>query len=65
MRVAAVQFAVGQDVSANLASCLRMIDQAAAERADLVVLPNSATTCRGTTTATMPGAWPAGPATRS
>ncbi|GAB3850023.1 carbon-nitrogen hydrolase family protein [Dactylosporangium cerinum] len=39
MRVAAVQFAVGQDVSANLASCLRMIDQAAAERANLVVLP--------------------------
>jgi predicted amidohydrolase len=39
VRVAAVQFAVGQDVSANLASCLRMIDQAAAERADLVVLP--------------------------
>lgn len=39
MRVAAVQFAVGQDVSANLASCLRMIDQAAAKGADLVVLP--------------------------
>ncbi|WP_327707567.1 hypothetical protein OG912_00085 [Streptomyces sp. NBC_00464] len=39
MRVAAVQFAVGQDVSANLAGCLRMIDQAAAEGADLVVLP--------------------------
>ncbi|MET7425132.1 nitrilase-related carbon-nitrogen hydrolase [Dactylosporangium sp. NPDC005555] len=39
MRVAAVQFAVGQDVSANLANCLRMIDQAAAEGADLVVLP--------------------------
>jgi predicted amidohydrolase len=39
VRVAAVQFAVGQDVSANLASCLRMIDQAAAEGADLVVLP--------------------------
>ncbi|MDG6103639.1 carbon-nitrogen hydrolase family protein [Dactylosporangium aurantiacum] len=39
MRVAAVQFAVGQDVSANLASCLRMIDQAAAEGAELVVLP--------------------------
>lgn len=39
MRVAAVQFAVGQHVSANLASCLRMIDQAAAQGADLVVLP--------------------------
>ncbi|MEV0562968.1 nitrilase-related carbon-nitrogen hydrolase [Dactylosporangium sp. NPDC050588] len=39
MRVAAVQFAVGQDVSANLANCLRMIDQAVAEGADLVVLP--------------------------
>ncbi|WP_067831797.1 nitrilase-related carbon-nitrogen hydrolase [Actinomadura kijaniata] len=39
VRVAAVQFAVGQDVAANLAACLRMIDRAAAGGARLVVLP--------------------------
>ncbi|MET7399296.1 nitrilase-related carbon-nitrogen hydrolase [Dactylosporangium sp. NPDC005572] len=39
MRVAAVQFEAGQDVAANLATCLRMIDAAAAEGAQLVVLP--------------------------
>ncbi|GGM05822.1 nitrilase-related carbon-nitrogen hydrolase [Dactylosporangium sucinum] len=39
MRVAAVQFEAGQDVAANLATCLRMIDAAAAEGAGLVVLP--------------------------
>ncbi|MFC9971089.1 nitrilase-related carbon-nitrogen hydrolase [Spirillospora sp. NPDC127200] len=39
VRVAAVQFAVGRDVAANLATCLRMIDRAAAEGARLIVLP--------------------------
>jgi predicted amidohydrolase len=39
IRVAAVQFATGTDVDENLATCVRMIDRAAAERADLVVLP--------------------------
>ncbi len=39
LRVAAVQYAVGEDVEANLATALRMIDNAAAEGAELVVLP--------------------------
>ncbi|ROO88532.1 putative amidohydrolase [Actinocorallia herbida] len=39
LRVAAVQFAAGEDVEANLAACLRMIDAAAAEGAELIVLP--------------------------
>jgi predicted amidohydrolase len=39
VRVAAVQFAVTEDVEANLATCLRMTDQAAAEGAQVVVLP--------------------------
>ncbi|GAA3203448.1 nitrilase-related carbon-nitrogen hydrolase [Actinocorallia longicatena] len=39
MRVAAVQFAAGEDIPANLATCLRMIDAAAAEGAELIVLP--------------------------
>ena len=39
LRVAAAQFAVGTDVDANLAACVRMLDAAAAEGADLVVLP--------------------------
>lgn len=39
MRVAAVQFEVGDDVEANLATCLRMIEQAAASSPDLIVLP--------------------------
>lgn len=38
-RVSAVQFAVTQDVTANLATCLRMIDEAARHKPDLVVLP--------------------------
>ena len=37
--MAAAQFAVGTDVDANLAVCVRMLDAAAAEGADLVVLP--------------------------
>ena len=39
IRVAAVQFASGTDVDANLATCLRMIDQAAEHRPNLIVLP--------------------------
>lgn len=39
VRVAAVQFAVTEDVEANLATCLRMTDRAAAEGAQVVVLP--------------------------
>ncbi len=39
-RVACLQFASGTDVDANLATCLRMIDQAAGEcRPDIMVLP--------------------------
>ena len=36
---AAVQFATGGDVDENLATCLRMVDRAADEGAELVVLP--------------------------
>ena len=39
LRVAAAQFAVGTDVDANLAACLRMLDAAAAGGAQLAVLP--------------------------
>ena len=39
IRVAAVQFHVGTDVSKNLNTVLRMLDQAAAVQPDLVVLP--------------------------
>ncbi len=39
LRVAAAQFAVGTDVDANLATCVRMLDAAAAEGAQLAVLP--------------------------
>ena len=39
LRVAAVQFAVTEDVEENLATCLRMTDRAAAEGAQVVVLP--------------------------
>lgn len=38
-RIAALQFAVGADVEANLATCRRMIDQAARRRPHLMVLP--------------------------
>ena len=37
--VAAVQFATSSDVEENLATCLRMIDAAAATGAQLIVLP--------------------------
>ncbi|MBB5873342.1 putative amidohydrolase [Allocatelliglobosispora scoriae] len=39
VRVAAVQLEASQDVEANLASCLRLIDEAAAQGAQLIVLP--------------------------
>lgn len=39
IRVAALQFGAGSDVEANLATCLRMIDQAAEHKPDLMVLP--------------------------
>ena len=39
LRVAAAQFAVGTDLDANLATCVRMLDEAAATGAELVVLP--------------------------
>lgn len=39
LRVAAVQFAVTEDVDENLATCLRMTDEAAAAGAEVVVLP--------------------------
>ena len=39
VRVAAVQFAVTEDVEENLATCLRMTDQAVADGARVVVLP--------------------------
>ncbi|MEV0248657.1 carbon-nitrogen hydrolase family protein [Nocardia sp. NPDC050712] len=38
-RVAAAQLAAGTDVAANLGACLRLIDAAAADNAELVVLP--------------------------
>ena len=39
VRVAAVQFATGNDLDENLATCLRMLDAVADEGADLVVMP--------------------------
>ena len=39
VRVAAVQFATGTDLDENRAVCLRMLDAAAAEGAELAVLP--------------------------
>lgn len=39
IKVAALQFAVTSDVAANLATSLRMIDQAAAHQPNLMVLP--------------------------
>jgi predicted amidohydrolase len=39
VRVAAAQIEAGQDVAENLAACLRVIDAAAGQRAQLVVLP--------------------------
>ncbi|WND03529.1 nitrilase-related carbon-nitrogen hydrolase [Temperatibacter marinus] len=42
VRVAAAQFAVGADIKANLASCLKAIDDAAKINPDLLVLPEFA-----------------------
>jgi predicted amidohydrolase len=42
VRVAAAQFAVGGDPAINLATCLRMVEAAAARNAQLVVLPGYA-----------------------
>ncbi len=39
VRVAAVQFATGPEVDANLATLLRMVDEAVGQGAELVVLP--------------------------
>lgn len=39
IRVAAVQFGVTEDISANLQTCLRLIDRAAAHAPALIVLP--------------------------
>jgi len=39
IRAAAVQFAVTADVSANLRTCIRMIDEAAKHKPDVMVLP--------------------------
>ena len=39
LKVAAVQFATGSDLEENLATCLRMLDAAVVQGADLVVLP--------------------------
>jgi predicted amidohydrolase len=39
VRVAAVQFAVTEDADANLATCRRMTDEAVAQGAEVVVLP--------------------------
>ncbi|BBH71494.1 hypothetical protein ACTI_81790 [Actinoplanes sp. OR16] len=39
VRVAAAQIEAGQDIADNLAACLRVIDAAAEQRAQLVVLP--------------------------
>ena len=45
VRVAAVQFAVSEDTAANLATALRMIDKAAADGAELIVLPEFSNHC--------------------
>ncbi|TQJ21317.1 putative amidohydrolase [Micromonospora sp. A202] len=39
IRVAAIQFEAGQDIGANLATCLRLVTDAARQGAQLVVLP--------------------------
>ena len=39
IRVAAIQLAVTSDVSENLQTCCRLIDQAATEKPDLIILP--------------------------
>ena len=45
IRVAAVQLGAGIDVEANLANCLRMIDKAAEQKPQLMVLPEFVNHC--------------------
>ncbi len=45
IRVAAAQFHVGNDVDANLVTCLRMLREAAGHNPDLIVLPEFANHC--------------------
>ena len=45
IRVAAVQLGAGTDVDENLANCLRMIDKAAEEKPQLMVLPEFVNHC--------------------
>lgn len=45
IRVAAVQLGAGIDVEENLANCLRMIDKAAAQKPQLMVLPEFVNHC--------------------
>ena len=73
LRVSVAQFAVGTDVDANLASCVRMLDAAAAQGAQLAVLPefcnhlsvyDSADHCRAVAVA-LDGDWLGGLARRA
>jgi predicted amidohydrolase len=45
IRVAALQCGAGDDVAANLATCLRLIDEAAAHQPDVMVLPEFCNHC--------------------
>lgn len=45
IRVAALQCGAGDDVAANLATCLRMIDEAARHQPDVMVLPEFCNHC--------------------
>jgi predicted amidohydrolase len=45
IRVSAVQFGVGTEVAENLETCLRMIDQAAADHPQFIVLPEFCNHC--------------------
>jgi predicted amidohydrolase len=45
IRVAALQCGAGDDVAANLATCLRLIDEAAAHKPDVMVLPEFCNHC--------------------
>ena len=45
IRVAAAQFQIGNDVDANLETCLRMLRESAQHEPDLVVLPEFANHC--------------------
>ena len=45
IRVAALQFSAGEDIDANLTTCLRLIDEAAAKGAQLMVTPEFVNHC--------------------